>query len=71
MLTAERIKELRCNLKLSMRGFARALKISSSTFSYYESGKRLPSLETCYKIIRYSKEHGIDVDINYLRPNEF
>lgn len=68
--TSQRIKELRTKLGLSMRSFSNELKISNNTFSNYESGKRKPSIETCYKIISYAKKHGIPIKISWLRPKE-
>ena len=71
MSTKHRLKELRERLGLSMRGICEEIGLSCSTFSYYESGKRLPSIETCYKIIEYAKGRGVNVSIEWLRPNDF
>lgn len=70
MITSTRIREIRLKLGLSMRAFAKELGISSSTFSYYEAGKRLPSIPTCYKIIAYSKKKGLNIELSWIRPNE-
>ena len=57
----ERLKELREEKKLSQAGLSLelGLKISSSAISFYEIGKREPSLSAA---IEFAKYFGVSLD---------
>lgn len=54
-----RLKTIREELKLSVRDFAKELKVSKSTISRYEKGHTLISTSVCYSIAR---KYNISVD---------
>lgn len=54
-----RLKTIREELKLSVRDFAKELKVSKSTISRYEKGHTLISTSVCYNIAR---KYNISVD---------
>lgn len=66
--SADRIKEIRTQLGLSMHKFSRKVGLAVSTVSCYESGRRSPSVESCYMIINFARMNGINVTIEWLRP---
>jgi transcriptional regulator with XRE-family HTH domain len=55
------LKEIRKNKKLSQQKVAIELNISRESLSYYENGKRQPSLELLVDMSRY-----FNVSIDYL-----
>ena len=55
------LKELRIKRKLNQQEVAIALNISREALSYYENGKREPSLQLLLKMSEY-----FNVTINYL-----
>lgn len=58
---ATRLKELRTEAKLTQQDLADTIKVSKSTISMYENGKRLPEYETLEAIADY-----FNVDMDYL-----
>ena len=54
-----RLKEIRAELKLSVRDFAKELKVSKSTISRYEKGTTIVSTSVCYNSAR---KYNISVD---------
>lgn len=58
---ATRLKELRTGAKLTQQDLADTIKVSKSTISMYENGKRLPEYETLEAIADY-----FNVDMDYL-----
>lgn len=58
---AEKMKELREEHNISLRGLAEAIGISKTALSYYENCQRDPSLPAVKKIADYFNE-----DINYM-----
>jgi transcriptional regulator with XRE-family HTH domain len=68
MSTANRIKAARLATGLSMHKFAALCGITTSSQSLYEAGKRLPTVETCYRIIEIMKEYGMVLNLEWLRP---
>lgn len=59
-----RLKDLRCNKGLTQRELAKALNVTKSAISGYESGLRVPSLEGLHAIANY-----FGVSIDYLTGN--
>lgn len=55
----EKLKILRENNDMTQNDVAKVLNISRSTYSYYESGKNKPSLES---IVILAKFYGITTD---------
>lgn len=68
MMTAHRLREIRESTGLSMNKFARSVGVTTSSWSLYESGKRLPTIATCYKIIDFMRAFGRNLTIEWLRP---
>lgn len=58
---AQRIKELRENKGLTLRGLAAELGIGNSSLSQYENCKRTPGLDVCKVFADY-----FDVSVDYL-----
>lgn len=58
---ATRLKELRTEAKLTQQDLADTIKVSKSTISMYENGKRLPEYGTLEAIADY-----FNVDMDYL-----
>ncbi len=55
----KRLREIRCDKKLSQKDVAKALNIAVSTYSNYEQGIRTPSVEI---IIKLCKFFGVSAD---------
>ncbi|MBP1575662.1 MAG: helix-turn-helix transcriptional regulator [Oscillospiraceae bacterium] len=55
------LKEIRKKRKINQQKLAMDLNISRESISYYENGKREPSLELLVQLSNY-----FNVDINYL-----
>ena len=55
MSFSERLKELRLQNNLSQEKMSRKLDIVTSTYIYYETGKRLPSIELLTRIAKVFK----------------
>lgn len=70
MNSSEVFKKLRLSLCLSQVDLSNLLSIKQSTLSNYETGKRKPSFKICYKLIKLAKLKGLDINIEYLRPDE-
>lgn len=56
---ADRLKEIRAELKLSQEKFGQKLLVSQDTVSLWETGKSLPSVET---IILICEKYEISAD---------
>ena len=56
---ADRLKEIRTELKLSQEKFGKILSVSQDTVSLWENGKSLPSVET---VIELCKRYGVSAD---------
>ncbi len=56
---ADRLKEIRAELKLSQEKFGKILSVSQDTVSLWENGKSLPSVET---VIELCKHYGVSAD---------
>ena len=50
---AKRLKELREERRLSMRGFAKILGVANGTYQCYEYGTSQPRMEMLVKIANY------------------
>ncbi len=70
MSSSVSFKDLRMQMNLSQIDLANLLCIKQSTLSNYETGKRKPSLQVCYKIIRLMKLKDIIIALEDLRPEE-
>jgi transcriptional regulator with XRE-family HTH domain len=70
MIVSERIKTLRNQMNLTQIQLSNLLNIDQCTLSNYETGKRKPSFKICYRLIKIAKLKDINVDIEYLRPDE-
>ena len=57
--TAKRIKFLRVEKQLDQNAFAKEIKVSHSSISYWENAKQIPSAEVIYKMAVY---FGVSVD---------
>ena len=62
---SERIKELRSQRKLSQRELGRALNLSNASIAMYETGKRMPDIETLEAICDY-----FNVSMDYMLGKE-
>ena len=56
---ADRLKEIRAELKLSQEKFGKILSVSQDTVSLWETGKSLPSVET---VIDLCEKFSISAD---------
>ena len=56
---ADRLKEIRAELKLSQEKFGKILSVSQDTVSLWETGKSLPSVET---VIELCERYGVSAD---------
>ena len=69
--TAENIKELRRVMDITQQQFSDMIGfMDRAIISSYENGKRKPGIRACYKIIEVCKERGIEIDLEFLRPDE-
>jgi transcriptional regulator with XRE-family HTH domain len=50
------LESYRIGLEMSLADFSKILKISPSSLSDLEKGRRIPSLDRCKKIAKYIKE---------------
>lgn len=67
---AERFREIRHLLKLSQGSLAELLGFAHrDAIAKIERCTRRPGHLTCVKLIKIAAEKGIDVDIEYLRPD--
>lgn len=64
-MLSEKIKKLRENKNLQQKDLVDYLKIAKSTYSQYESGTRMPSLDIIMKIAEF-----YNVSIDYLLGHE-
>jgi len=56
---ADRLKEIRAELKLSQEKFGQKLLVSQDTVSLWETGKSLPSVET---VILLCEKYEVSAD---------
>lgn len=70
MKSLEKLKKIRNDLGLSQWDLANLLCVKQSTLSNYETGKRSPSFRVCYKLIKLCKLKGININLEYLKPEE-
>lgn len=68
--TAEKIKELRTHLGLSMQAFADRLGVSKPSISYWESGKKEPTFDNLEAIENLAISSGVKIDIIPKLPGE-
>lgn len=62
MSAGECLKNIRLDLCMTQRAFAKELNISHSTISHYELGLRKPCLSLVKKIVDQLKERGINIE---------
>ncbi len=70
MRIAENIKKLRFELCVSQSEFAKLLKVTSSSISHYESGKRSPNFSAMRKIILLAKSKNIKINLEDLHDEK-
>jgi len=63
------LKLLRNELGLSQSDMSTLLNMSQSAWSNCERGIRNLSVKKCYVLIKAAKIKGIEINIEYLRPN--
>lgn len=63
MKTTYLIKEIREEIGVTRQEFARMIGVAGPIISYYESGKRHPSLKTIMKIRTLAKKFKIKINI--------
>lgn len=68
--TAEKIIDIRKHCNMTQDVFALAIGVTQSAVSLYESGRRLPTIRVCYKIIGLGKAHGVKTSLESLIPEE-
>lgn len=61
LIVSRRLKELRQSKNLTQQKIARLLCVDRSTYSYYETGKTQPSLQTLLQLSDF-----YDVSLDYL-----
>lgn len=68
MSSAEVIKKFRLQLCLNRAELAKALNITTSSVSCYETGRRQPSFATVRKLILLAKKNNIKLKLEDIRP---
>lgn len=68
MMTAQSLRDLRKERKLSQKEVAAYLNIPASTYNTYESGRTEPPLEM---LVRLSHRYGISIDLIVQRDRTF
>lgn len=58
------IKNVRLNLLLDRDAFAKLIKVSKSSISFYENGLRTPRMPTLKKIKELADKNGFQFDID-------
>ncbi len=66
MLLGNRIKTLREARGLTQGALAKMINVTKSTISYYESGKRVPTVSNLHDLAR-----ALNVSFDYLMGNDF
>ena len=66
MLLGNRIKNLREENGLTQEELAKKLSVSKSAISYYENGKRIPTVDNFHKLARI-----LNVSFDYLVGNDY
>lgn len=61
MFTAERIRELRLAMGMTMAGFGDLLGVAESTVSLWESGRRHPKFATQVRLNELAKECSLEM----------
>jgi Predicted transcriptional regulators len=61
--------QVRIMLGLTQQELADLLHMNQSTLSNYECGRRMPSVKSCYKLIRLARVRNIDIRFEFLRPD--
>lgn len=64
-----RIKFIRNRMQLSRKAMHSLYQIPASSIERWEKGQ-IPSVNNCQLLIAAAKEHGIEVDINWLRSQQ-
>lgn len=59
MALADKLKAERANKRVSQAEVAKAIRISQSAYSYFESGDKTPSTNTAIKLAKY---YGVSLD---------
>lgn len=68
MSAASILTELQEKLDLSMYGLGKKLGLKSSAHVWmFKNGTRLPSIQTCHKIINLGKEVNMTITLDMLR----
>ncbi len=62
-----KFKKIRLALCLNQSEFAKALAITASSVSCYESGKRQPGFATIRKVLALAKKHHLNIKLEDLR----
>lgn len=72
-MIAERLKAIRTELLgLTTKEMAQELGLLSEVaISYFERGKRKPSMRTCNRYITLAAGMGEKIDYQWLRPDQF
>jgi predicted transcriptional regulator len=70
MLFKDLIKNIRMNCLISQTELARWLKTDQTSISYYEMGKRQPSLKTLKRTIDIANEKGMDIKYTDIEDKE-
>jgi DNA-binding XRE family transcriptional regulator len=68
--SAEHFRELRIKMCLSRKELGKLLDIAARTIIQYEFGYRNPSVGVCQRLIKLAKLKGINITLEYLRPDE-
>jgi transcriptional regulator with XRE-family HTH domain len=69
MTGGQNIRKLREQIGLTQTQFAAAVGIASITLSQYERNARHPSVKTAKEIIKFAHKKGINIDLEYIRPD--
>ncbi|HBP1256768.1 TPA: helix-turn-helix transcriptional regulator [Pseudomonas aeruginosa] len=64
------LKSLRLSAKITQRALAKEMRVTQGAIAHYESGRRVPSLSGCRRIVHALERLGVRCSLSTVFPDQ-